>query len=240
MTRPIHFLPMRLLAASAILLAALALAPVVIAQTPAETVSFTSDDGIALSGLWYGKGDEVVILSHQYDLDQSAWADLAGKLADAGYGVLTYNFRGYPPSAGARDIGAIGHDLEAAIALARAQGANKIVLVGASMGGIATVPAAVTAAPDAYVILSAPLGFAGLIADDASLAASPAAKLFINTDADTYIADTRHMIEVAAEPKDSEIYAGGEHGLSMFAGPHGAEVGDRIIAFIKQAMPVSQ
>ena len=67
----------------------------------ARIVAFTSDDGIALSGLWYGEGGNVVILSHQYDLDQSAWADVANSLADQGYGVLTYNFRGYKPSEGA-------------------------------------------------------------------------------------------------------------------------------------------
>lgn len=233
---PNHFRTQRLLALSALLLAAMALAPV----AAAEPISFISDDGIALSGLWYGKGDAVVILSHQYDLDQAAWAELAGRLADEGYGVLTYNFRGYPPSAGARDIGAIGHDLDAAIAVARAHGATKLALVGASMGGIATVPAAVAAKPEAYVILSAPLGFAGLTADDAPLRASPAAKLFINTEADAYIADTRHMIEIAAQPKDSEFYAGSQHGMSMLAGPHGAEVSDRIVDFIKQAMPAGQ
>jgi alpha/beta superfamily hydrolase len=204
----------------------------------AKVVAFTSDDGVALSGLWYGEGDHVVILSHQYDLDQSAWADVANNLADQGYGVLTYNFRGYKPSEGTQDIGAIGHDLDAAIAFAKAGGAANLVLVGASMGGIVTVPAAVAARPLGYVTLSTPLGFAGLAADDASLLASPAAKLFINTENDTYIADTQHMFEVAAEPKALEIYPGGEHAMSMFPAAHGAEVKARIVKFIDDVMPL--
>ena len=204
----------------------------------AKIVTFTSDDGIALSGLWYGDGDNVVILSHQYDLDQSAWAEVANSLADQGYGVLTYNFRGYKPSEGAQDIGAIGHDLDAAIALAKAEGAANLVLVGASMGGIVTVPAAIAAQPLGYVTLSAPLGFAGLAADDVSLSTSTAAKLFINTEADTYIADTRHMFEVASEPKTLEIYPGGEHAMSMFPAAHGADAKARIVTFINDVMPL--
>ena len=210
-----------------------------LAQTVAQPVSFTSDDGIALSGLWYGEGQNVVILSHQYDLDQAAWADIASTLATDGYGVLTYNFRGYPPSQGKQDIGAIGHDLDAAIAFAKSRGATHIVLGGASMGGIATVPAAIKATPDAYVILSAPLGFAGLVADDASLSASTAKKLFINTQSDNYAADTRHMFEAAAEPKSLEFYPGGQHGLSMLKGNHGADIKARIIAFIEEAVPAT-
>ena len=204
----------------------------------AKIVAFTSDDGVALSGLWYGDGDNVVILSHQYDLDQSAWADVANTLAGQGYGVLTYNFRGYKPSEGTQDIGAIGHDLDAAIAFAKAGGATNLVLVGASMGGIVTVPAAVAAQPLGYVTLSARLGFAGLAADDASLTASTAAKLFINSEADNYIADTRHMFEVAAEPKTLEIYPGARHAMSMFAGTGGADVQARIVKFIDDVMPL--
>ena len=207
---------------------------------PAEVriVAFTSDDGIALSGLWYGDSGNVVILSHQYDLDQSAWADMANSLADQGYGVLTYNFRGYKPSAGAQDIGAIGHDLDAAVAFAKAEGAANLVLVGASMGGIVTVPAAIAAQPLGYVTLSAPLGFAGLAADDASLSTSTAAKLFINTEADAYVAATRHMFKVASEPKTLEIYPGGEHAMSMFPAVHGAEAKARIVTFINDVMPL--
>ena len=204
----------------------------------AKVVAFTSDDGVTLSGLWYGDGDNVVILSHQYDLDQSAWADVANTLAGQGYGVLTYNFRGYKPSEGTQDIGAIGHDLDAAIAFAKAGGAANLVLVGASMGGIVTVPAAVKAQPLGYVTLSAPLGFAGLAADDGSLMASNAAKLFINTEADSYNADTRHMFEVAAEPKTLEIYPGARHAMSMFAGTQGAEVKARIVKFVDDVMPL--
>ncbi|HTM78168.1 MAG TPA: alpha/beta fold hydrolase [Devosia sp.] len=210
--------------------------PVLAAE--AKVVAFTSDDGVALSGLWYGAGEDVVILSHQYDLDQSAWADVANSLADQGYGVLTYNFRGYKPSEGNQDIGAIGHDLDAAIAFARAGGARNLVLVGASMGGIVTVPAAVKAEPLGYITLSAPLGFAGLAADDASLIGSKAAKLFINTENDSYIADTKHMFAVASEPKTLEIYPGGEHAMSMFPAAHGAEAKARIVSFIKDVMPL--
>lgn len=226
--------PLRALAVAA----SLALLSLPSAAAEVRIVNFTSDDGVSLSGLWYGDGDKVVILSHQYDLDQQAWAKVADTLAEQGYGVLTYNFRGYPPSGGTQEIGEIGHDLTAAIAFATAQGATQLILAGASMGGIATVPAAVAAKPLGYITLSAPLGFAGLAADDASLVASTAAKLFINSEGDQYLQDTQHMFEVASEPKTLEVYPGKAHAMSMFVRAEGEAVQARIVAFVDDVMPL--
>jgi alpha/beta superfamily hydrolase len=208
------------------------------AEAAPKTVQFESADGVALSGLWYGEGDHVVVFSHQNNIDQEGWADLAEKLAGVGYAVLTYNFRGYPPSGGAQAIGEIGKDLDAAIGFARQQGATHLVLVGASMGGIVTVPAAVAAHPDAYITMSAPLGFAGLEASDAALAGSPAAKLFINSEHDKGIADTWHMAETASVPKTLAIYPSGLHGVSMFETEAGPSIEQSIVDFIVTNAPL--
>ena len=213
--------------------------PAIANDLPAgEIVTFAADDGTALSGVWRGTSDHVVVLSHQYDKDQSGWAPLVGLLDEAGYSTLTYNFRGYPPSQGQRVISELQHDLDAAIAYAREHGATHIVLVGASMGGIATVPAAVSAQPDAYVTISAPVGFGGLDATDEALMASKAPKLFVNSEFDSYILDTRHMAEVAAEPKTLSIYPSGAHGMKIFAPHSSPKLLEEIVAFVKTNSPL--
>ena len=203
-----------------------------------KIVSFTADDGTTLSGIWRGASDHVVVLSHQYDIDQSGWDPLVGLLDQAGYATLTYNFRGYPPSGGDPVISELQRDLDAAVAYAREQGATHIALVGASMGGIATVPAAVTLQPDAYVTISAPVGFAGLDATDEALQASTAPKLFINSEGDAAAADTRHMAEVAAEPKAVSFYPSSLHGMRIFSTKSGPKLLDEIVSFIEANMPL--
>ncbi len=229
---------LRLFIAAALVLAAIACPAVAADPGPGETVTFSASDGTLLSGVWRGGSDRVVILSHQYDQDQTSWAPLVARLEEAGYATLTYNFRGYPPSQGQRVISELGRDLDAAVAFARSRGATHLTLIGASMGGIATVPAALTAAPDAYVTISAPTGFSGLEAPDDALAASPAAKLFINSENDDYIADTRHMAEVAAEPRTLSVYPTGLHGVLLFLTPDGERLLDEITDFVKANMPL--
>ena len=208
------------------------------AEIEGKVVSFTSQDDIALSGTWYGDGNHVVVMSHQYDHDQQSWKPLVAKLVAEGYAVLTYNFRGYPPSAGAKDIGLIGRDLSAAVHFARDQGAGDVVLIGASMGGIATVPAAIIDHVTAYVTISAPLGFAGLLASDGALKGSAVPKLFINSEADDYIADTRHMAEVAREPKTLAVYPTGAHGVDLLATESGPQILQQIVDFVEASSPL--
>ena len=64
-------------------------------------ITFTSSDGITLSGRLFGPADGSagVVLAHMYPSDQSAWFDFASRLGERGYRVLTFDFRGYCPGA---------------------------------------------------------------------------------------------------------------------------------------------
>ena len=80
-------------------------------------VSFESADGVSLEGRLFGDGSTAVVLSHMLPADQRSWFAFADRLADEGYLVLTYDFRGYCPggeggcSQGDRDISAIWQDV---------------------------------------------------------------------------------------------------------------------------------
>jgi pimeloyl-ACP methyl ester carboxylesterase len=198
-----------------------------------RVVTFVSDDGVTLSGTLYGSGASAIIFSHMFPTDQTSWTPLAKDLAGRGFLVLTYDFRGYGTSQGTKDVSKIDHDLRAAVAFVRAQGAVKLVLVGASMGGMATAKVAAVEKPAAVVIMSAPQSFMGLAVSDDEVKAITAPKLFIGSEQDGATSTTLHMFDVAPEPKDKHVYPGSGHGTYIFDSEYGADLTQRIIQFIE-------
>ena len=59
-----------------------------------RAVAFESRDGVTLEGRLFGDGSTGVVLSHMRPADQRSWFAFANRLADEGYLVLTYDFRG--------------------------------------------------------------------------------------------------------------------------------------------------
>jgi uncharacterized protein len=129
--------------------------------------------------------------------------------------------------------------LQAALDFARQQGATRLVLVGASMGGTATIKVAAKNASSiaAIVVMSAPDDFEGLKVSDDELKALTMPKLFVNSEGDANYNTTIHMLDISPEPKDKQIYSGGDHGTYIF-GTH-PEAIDRIVQFIQHNAPAS-
>ena len=69
-----------------------------------EKVSFDSVDGVKLSGYFHksktGTDSPSILMLHPYgsDSDVVTWRDMANSLADAGYNVLRFDFRGHGKS----------------------------------------------------------------------------------------------------------------------------------------------
>ena len=45
----------------------------------------------------------------------------------------------------------------------------------------------------------------------------------------------RDMVDAASEPKDEQVYDGDANGTDLFAGPHAAELEQRLIEFLERA-----
>lgn len=129
---------------------------------PEREVTFPTGDGLTLHGRLFGDGDAGIVLSHMFPADMTAWFDAARHLAGSGYTVLAFNFRGYPPSEGSRDLGTAPGDVLAAVAFLQRSGIEHVALVGASMGGTASLVAAAEVEVAAVVALSAPVRFRGM------------------------------------------------------------------------------
>lgn len=130
---------------------------------PGPDLRFRAADGTRLVGHRFGRGKVAVVLAHQYGGDVCEWTPYAKRLASLGYTALAFDLRGFGLSqhrTGAA-LFAYDKDVAAAAKLARAQGATKVLLVGASIGANAVVVAGASTKPpvDGVVSLSAPSTF---------------------------------------------------------------------------------
>jgi len=183
-------------------------------------VTFLTEDGKELNGNIFGQGNKWVILSHMYPTDQTGWFDFAGDLAKNGYVAFTFDFRGYGKSKGSKDdLGNIYKDILAAIALARTYGSAKIFLVGASMGGTASI---IAASKDndinGIVSLAAPDKMGNDLDAISVVSGLKMPKIFISAIGDEHHAESaRKLYEEAVEPKVLEIMENSfEHGTFIF------------------------
>ncbi|HEU5368986.1 MAG TPA: alpha/beta fold hydrolase, partial [Ktedonobacterales bacterium] len=207
---------------------------------PAKTVHFQTSDHLQLAGLLYGQGKTAIICSHQSNSSKLIWSasGIPQRLAQRGYLVLAYDFRGYGESASGGTLN-YDADLRAAITFVGQQGATRIGLLGASMGGTVSLKVAASEPVSAVITLSAPEHFSGISVSDGEVQAITAPKFFVNSQDDTYAQDTEHMYTLASQPKQLQMYPGLAHGVAIFDGPYGASLTQLLLDFIAQYAPAS-
>lgn len=210
-----------------------------------HAITFTTADGVTLHGFVYGVGPVAIIFSNMGDQHPDSWTLMAQAAAQAGYTALTYDFRYWVNNKmDQRLMPLVGEDLKAAVAFMRAQGAQKVAVVGASMGGIATAQTAASIQADAVVVIAAPMQAPGIelevLVEDVQAITAP--KLFITSERDDTVpaAALLAMHAAAREPKELYIYpAATAHGTHLFNTAHGADLQARLLAFLMAAVPPS-
>lgn len=197
-----------------------------------EAVSFITKDGVSLKGRLFGKGEVGVVLAHMYPTDQTSWHGFARTLADKGYRALTFDFRGYGESGGKKDISQIDKDVEAALAVINKQGVKKVFLVGASMGGTASLKVASREKVAGVVSISGPTEFRGL-SIKAELSQIKAPKLFIvSRDEHPNAESSEEQYNKTPEPKEIKLLSGSAHGTFIFDTPQKEELEKAILEFL--------
>lgn len=194
------------------------------------TVRFTTADGETLEGAVYGSGDIGIVLAHMRGRDKSTWRPFAEAASAAGYRVLIFDFRGYGVSSGERDTN-LDTDLIAAVQFLRSEGITNTVVMGASMGGTATVNVAAQLELSAAVSLSAPGNFQGLQATDvAGDVVEPLLVVAAEND-QPYAADAQE-IDAAAPASQLQILEGNAHGTNLFA-EHDPALTELLLEFVR-------
>ena len=143
--------------------------PVAQTQTPSpspgppagEAVTFRASDGVQLRGRSFGDGTSWVVLAHMGSQrsNEEDWLPLASRLADAGYRVVIYNQRGvcarnFDCSDGKSDLDEAWRDVVGAVRFARRDGAERVALVGASNGAMASLYAVTKERVDVEALVS--------------------------------------------------------------------------------------
>jgi dienelactone hydrolase len=214
------------------------LLPVGVSRSPAKSAScdgpsvervvMKSVDGVKVVGFVQGRGTVGVVLVHQVNGDHCGWSEEAAFLARRAL-VLSVDLRGYGASGRATGAKALlyRNDIAASVVELRQRGAERIVLVGASMGGSAVVVAASTISPpvDAVVAVSAPANFKGQNASAAAAKLTMPVRFVAARDDGSAAATATALAGRANASSDvrAELFDTGGHGWALLRPTHEAQ-----------------
>jgi pimeloyl-ACP methyl ester carboxylesterase len=202
-----------------------------------HTVTFETPDGATITGELYGVGKTAVIFSVMGNCKQG-WREFAQLTAAQGLMALTFLWRDCDPSGPANEAALIQNfvnDARGAVNFVRAQGAEQIILAGASLGGVASAKLAVESQASGIIVFAAPLQIPGSdFKVEAAELNTDIPKLFLTAEEDYVVPpeDSRALYDLAAEPKEWQIYPGNEHGTELFSPEIGGEIQLRMLEFI--------
>jgi pimeloyl-ACP methyl ester carboxylesterase len=182
-------------------------------------VVFRAPGGPKLVGMLLGRGTKGLVLTHELRANLCRWLPFARVLARSGYRVLLYDARDHGSSGlSSRGSGGVDRDVVAAGRFLVAHGAQKLIVMGASMGATASLVAAPELAPRlvGVVSLSAPAQFDGMDALAAAPAVAVPTLLVAAADDAPFAEDARTLYEsIAAPDKQLEIVPGASHGTAL-------------------------
>jgi pimeloyl-ACP methyl ester carboxylesterase len=208
----------------------LALTALVEAQ---QSISFPTQDGGLIYGDLYGKGNNAVVLAHGGRFNRQSWANQAKVIAAAGFRVLAIDFRGEGQSRGGTADEAPRFDLLGAVHYLRKTGAERVSVVGASMGGDYAAEAAEIepAAIDRLVLLAS--------GAYTPLTKMKGPKLFIlarddANDDGLRLPKIRTQYAKALDPKELIIVDGSAHAQFLFQTDQGERVMHEILRFLSE------
>jgi pimeloyl-ACP methyl ester carboxylesterase len=176
-----------------------------------QQLAFRSPKGEQVVGAVLGNGDVGVVLAHQVQSDLCEWLPYAKRLRGLGRRTLIFDF--------GLDLAG---DVVGAAAELRREGVSKVVLVGGSMGGTASLVAATIITPPVAGVasLSGPADFSVMDALAASkLLTLPVLYMAAKDDDARFPTDARAMYNACPSGhKQLLILAGNDHGSELLAG----------------------
>lgn len=213
------------------------------AGVTASTYFLETRDGVRIYAAAAGDGPQAVVLLHESGgAGLCGWLPTMRWLSANGIRAFAIDFRGYPPS-GSPALAIYHHyaqDIQAAVDAARTLGAKDVFVMGASMGGAATVAEAPKLKNVAGVIsLSGELELPTSELD--AIGAAPKVVvpfLFVGTEADGYVlgSEARRLTRaVGSKDKQVRIFSGGYHGWDLLdVAPYRARVKTLILNWLRR------
>ncbi|WP_129115716.1 dienelactone hydrolase family protein [Halegenticoccus tardaugens] len=187
-------------------------------------VTFDAARGSTVEGTLYGDGACGVVLIPQIDRERTSWKEQAERFARRGRHVLAIDVDADDRSGSVR--GAIRY-------MRDAQDVDRLVLVGASVGGRAAVIAnahAPSGTVDGTVTLSASGGV-----DHAPDLQGRLLFVISEREHEKYVRIGRELHAAAPEPKELVAYDGDDHAQRLFSGDRGDDVRRLLREFVADA-----
>jgi alpha-beta hydrolase superfamily lysophospholipase len=208
----------------------------------ASTYFLRTSDGVRIYAAAAGTGSKAVVLVHESGAGLCGWVPTMRWLSEKGIRAVAIDLRGYPPSDSPRL--AIYHryapDIQAAVDAAHDLGAKDVFVMGASLGGAATVAEAPKLERVAGVIsLSGELELPTAELD--AIGAAPHIKLpflFVGSEADPYVvgSEARRLYRaVGSRDKQVHVFEGGYHGWDILdVAPDRARARSLVLRWLRQ------
>lgn len=186
-----------------------------------ENVNLKTNDNINIASTYYesesGKG---IILLHMLNKDKDTWSALAKKLQDK-YKVLAIDLRGHGKSDlnwksfSDKDFNNMLLDIDAAYKFLKSKGANKIAIIGASIGANIALNYGVENDASMIILLSPGLDYRGVKTEEAVTKFNNPI-LIVASKGDSYSYDSANKLHsLASGKKELKIYDGDKHGTDM-------------------------
>ena len=209
-------------------------------------VGFPTVDNTPLVAALYNAGNRIVILAHQRNGDRTKWDGFARVLQKNRYSVLSLDFRGYGGSGGTADFNRMDSDILAAVTFARQQlHADRIAIIGASMGGTYATAALGDPLVKGVALLSSPAKVENFSVSLSALQLPDPLKYFIGCEADAlYMAALTDMFKQSIAKQDKLHPVRAElvslkcaaHGLEIFNGPQQERLTALLMGFVQAAL----
>jgi pimeloyl-ACP methyl ester carboxylesterase len=195
---------------------------------------FRTSAGAMLVGVGLGRGRTGLVLAHGRDQDLCEWLPRAQSFAEQGYQALTFDFEGFGDSRpGSGPDARLDTDVAAAAQQLRRRGAERIILIGSSMGATAALVAATRIRPPVagVVSLSGPGAFGAVNAWTAMPRLRVPVLFVAATDDQPFVGAARAMYRRARAADKRLLVARRGHGSTMLAFPEG---GPRVLAAMRR------
>ncbi len=196
----------------------------------ANELWFRAADGTRLVGHRFGGAKPgartAVVMAHMSVGDLCQWVPFARKLGRQGVFAFPFDLRGHGFSEGRQNHRRAAADIAAAVRAVRALGAKKVVVMGASLGGIAALVATPNLKPavDGVVSVSGPVAIPGTLNAMSAVKKLDVPTLYVVSEDDQnppydFAADAQTLYdETGTDEKRLEVLPGSLHGTFLVDG----------------------
>lgn len=186
-----------------------------------EDVNLKTSDNVNIAATYYkSDSNEGIILLHMLNKDKSSWSEFAKKLQTK-YKVLAIDLRGHGnsdlnwKSFSDKDFNNMLLDIDAANDFLKMEGANKIAIIGASIGANLALNYGTENDVSTAILLSPGLEYRGIKTEDAITKFNNPI-LIVTSKKDSYSYDSSNKLyPLAVGKKELKIYEGERHGTDM-------------------------